>query len=199
MKSSYSQTSILISDATPPQAMLTDFCFAHIVAASTGVPNEEHLTPSFMAPELLLPTKFGLEKGTPSKEADIYALGMTIYQVLTGKQPFLQRRKARIVRAVILGERPAKPENAEEIGMTEYVWDLLEECWREDRTTRPNASDTLKRLWDIISERKSTDFTNEVEKPRPNVPGDRDPTRFRGVLAKCEWGDSPLEHPYSAL
>jgi len=69
-----------------------------------------------MAPELLLPTKFGLEKGVPSKEADVYAFGMTIYQVLSGKRPFLPRKKARIICAVIFGERPAKPENAEELG-----------------------------------------------------------------------------------
>jgi len=108
-----------------------------------------------MAPELLLPTKFGLEKGKPSKEADIYAFGMTIYQVLTGKRPFPYRRKARIIRAVILGDRPAKPENAEEIGMTEVVWYPLKECWSEDRTMRPNISDILLRLYDVIDQRSS--------------------------------------------
>ena len=52
-------------------------------------------TVSFMAPELLYSAKFGLEKGLPSKEADIYALGMTVYQVLTGKWPFYPKREAR--------------------------------------------------------------------------------------------------------
>jgi len=110
-----------------------------------------------MAPELLLPTKFGLEKGVPSKEADIYALGMTIYQVLTGKRPFLQRRKARIICAVILGERPAKPKDAEDIGMTDDLWDLLEECWREDRRMRPNISGTQRRLYDNVGKRKGAE------------------------------------------
>ena len=99
---------------------------------------EEQGTPSFLAPELLLPTKFGLEKTRPSKEADVYAFGMTMYQVLTGKRPFRPMRNAGIIRAVISGERPAKPEDAEEIGMTYTVWNLLRECWKEDRTTRPD-------------------------------------------------------------
>jgi len=37
----------------------------------------------FMAPELLVPARFGLRRCTPSKEADIYAIGMVIYQVCT--------------------------------------------------------------------------------------------------------------------
>jgi hypothetical protein len=55
-----------------------DFCFTRVTAISQG-------TTSFVASELLLSTKFGLDKGIPSKEADIYALDMTVYQVLTGK------------------------------------------------------------------------------------------------------------------
>jgi len=133
--------------------MLGDFCFVRVAAVSVGSSSEERGTPSFIAPELLLPTKFGLEKRVLSKEADVYALGMTIYQVLSGKRPFLPRRKARIMCAVISGERPAKPENAEEIGMTEVLWDLLKECWREDRTMRPNIPNTQRRLCDIAGER----------------------------------------------
>jgi len=40
-------------------------------------------TTPFMAPELLVPTKFGLDKCTPSKEADVYAMAMAVYQVCT--------------------------------------------------------------------------------------------------------------------
>ena len=148
--------------------------------------------PSFMAPELLLPTKFGLER-VRSKEADMYALGMTIYQVLTSRQPFLQRRKARIIHAVISGERPAKPENAEEIGMTKVVWDLLEECWKEDRTMRPNASDVLGRLRDG---RTTADSTIEMGGSRR---GDRDATPSKSTPAQREWNDSPSEHLYPIL
>lgn len=37
----------------------------------------------FMAPECIFPSRFGLEKSAPTTEADIYAIGMVIYQVLT--------------------------------------------------------------------------------------------------------------------
>ena len=111
MRPSCFQSNIHISNLTKPRAILADFCFTHVATVSVALSSEDQGTPSFMAPELLLPTKFGLTKGVPSKEADIYALGMTIYQVMTGKLPFPQRRKARVMYAVMSGERPPKPEN----------------------------------------------------------------------------------------
>ena len=39
----------------------------------------------FMAPELLFPSKFGMDRCTPTKEADIYAMAMVIYQVLAAQ------------------------------------------------------------------------------------------------------------------
>jgi len=158
---SYSQTSILISDSTPPRSMLTDFGSAYITTAPMEMQIEEQGISYFMAPELLLPTKYGLEKRVPSREADIYALGMTIYQILTSKQPFLQKRKARVMYAVILGERPVKPENAKEIGMTDAMWDLLKECWMEDRVARPDITEVLKKFRGITGGSKTTSRTPE--------------------------------------
>ena len=118
---------------------------------------EESGTVSFMAPELLHSARFGLEKGVPSKEADIYALGMTVYQVLTGQWPFYPKREAEVVLAVISGKRPPKPENAEEIGMTGVVWELMGKCWREDRTKRLNILQVLKKFCIITGEGQTID------------------------------------------
>lgn len=38
-------------------------------------------TTPFLAPELLVPSKFGLEKCISTAEADIYAMAMVVYQV----------------------------------------------------------------------------------------------------------------------
>jgi len=156
-----SQPNILISDSIPPKAMLADFGLARVMTFSVKMSSKEHRTMSFMAPELLLPRNFGLDKEAPSKEADVYALGMTVYQVLTGRCPFFPRRMGEVVLAVISGERPPKPYNAEEIGMTMVVWDLLIECWREDRTTRPTAFEVLKKFHEVIGEGRTTGSTLE--------------------------------------
>ena len=124
---------------------------------------------SFAAPEILHPASFGLEKGVPSKEADIYALGMTMYQVLTGQWPFYPKREAEVVLAVVSGKRPPKPENAEEIGMTEAVWELMSECWREDRAKRPEILQVLRRFCIITGERQ----TVEVATPPLDVADSR--------------------------
>ena len=119
---------------------------------------EESGTVSFMAPELLHSARFGLEKGVPSKEADIYALGMTMYQVLTGQWPFYPKQKMEIVAAVISGKRPPKPKNAEEIGMTDVVWELMGKCWMEDRTKRLNILQVLRKFCIMTGEGQTVEM-----------------------------------------
>lgn len=41
-----------------------------------------------MSPELLDPEQLYLGDGLPTKESDCYALGMVIYEVLSGQVPF---------------------------------------------------------------------------------------------------------------
>jgi serine/threonine protein kinase len=158
--------------------------------------SEERGTISFMAPELLFSAKFGLDKGVPSKEADIYALGMTVYQVLTDKWPFFPRREAEVIHAVISGERPPKPENAESIGITEVLWDLLRECWGEDRKTRPNIAGVLERFCHITGVRRTTDSTIGASGLQLDTGFSRDSIHSETTIVQCEWGDSSFERSY---
>ena len=153
--------------------MLTDLGFTRVTTVSVMASSEEQGTVHFMAPELLLPVKFGLEKGVPSKEADIYALGMTVYQVLTGQWPFFPKRDTEITLTVVAGERPPKPENANDIGMTEIVWGLLQECWRTDRKTRPDISKILGVFCHITGERNTVDCMIGMNASQLDVPGKR--------------------------
>ena len=100
-----------------------------------------------MAPELLLPEKFG-GTGRPAKPTDIYAFGMVIFEVLSGRQPFDEKRRTyfEIVYRVVGGERPTKPDNAEQMGFGHGMWELAEECWRQESTTRPTVDQVLSQL-----------------------------------------------------
>ena len=71
------------------RARLADFGFAAIVdeptSRTTTADNKLKGTTRWMAPELFFPDKFGfigeLEEQLPSKGTDIYAIGMTIFEV----------------------------------------------------------------------------------------------------------------------
>ena len=69
----------------PPKACLADFGFTTMVLdpqnpmSSSGT--LEGGTMTFMAPELLAPSKYGLKNAVPTQEGDIYAFGLVILQV----------------------------------------------------------------------------------------------------------------------
>lgn len=104
-------------------------------------------TTPYTAPELIHPFKFGLGRSRLSEEGDIYAIGMVVYEIVTGVRPFgLENfKEQQMVYAVLDGMRPEKPENAEGIGFG-GVWDLVERCWREDWTQRPKTWELRQRL-----------------------------------------------------
>ena len=100
-------------------------------------------TTPFMAPELLVPSRFGLGKCIPTKEADIYAMAMVIYQVLTGMIPFGKKTGPEVVIKVLGGVRPSKPSDALGLGLSDEVWELLEGCWHTKHELRPLVRDVL--------------------------------------------------------
>ena len=103
-------------------------------------------TTPFMAPELLVPSRFGLDKCMPTREADVYAMGMVIYQVLTGATPFGKQTGPEVVIKVLGGVRPPKPTNALDIGLSDKLWKLLEGCWETEHEDRPPVRDVLARV-----------------------------------------------------
>jgi len=103
-------------------------------------------TLSHMAPELHHPGKFGLRHGRVSKQADIYAFGIVVYEVLTGCPPFGKegRRQAEIILRVMEGKKPSKPEKADEIGFGGGTWELVQQCWSQNRGERPTVEEVVK-------------------------------------------------------
>ena len=153
------------------RARLADFGLAKIVDESTSrtatAVGKRQGTVRWMAPELLYPDMFGFtgrfEKQLPSKDTDIYAIGMTILevsahlaventgftleQVITGCVPFASiTRNETVMLKVIKGGRPDRPPS----GLSETLWGLLVATWVEQHAQkpreRPSASAVLTRL-----------------------------------------------------
>ena len=99
-----------------------------------------------MSPELLDPDQFESSDGRPTRESDCYALGMVIYEVLSGKVPFAPLREYIVMRKVLEGERPSMPEGAEGAWFTDELWTTLNLCWETGPEIRPSIEAVLERL-----------------------------------------------------
>jgi serine/threonine protein kinase len=103
-------------------------------------------TARWMSPELFHPERFGLDHSRPTIESDCYALGMLIYEVLSGQVPFPRCNNYVVIRKVLDGERPARPEGAKEVWFTNDLWRTLALCWETQARNRPSIGDVLEFL-----------------------------------------------------
>jgi len=98
-----------------------------------------------MSPELLDPVRFGRGDGRATKESDCYSLGMVILEVLSGKPPFSRDSGVIVMRKVIEGERPGRPQG-KEVWFTDNLWENLEQCWLPQPERRPAIDGVLQCL-----------------------------------------------------
>ena len=116
----------------------------------------------FMSPELLAPQEFDAKSLTATQESDIYAFGLTIFQVceehggylllaytgqvLTGDIPFRGFGPTGYIFPVVKGIRPPKPEDAHDIGFSDSLWAFVQRCWDGDKDSRPRVAEVVTHL-----------------------------------------------------
>jgi hypothetical protein len=100
-----------------------------------------------MSPELLCLEKFGLKLSRPTKSSDCYALGMVIYEVLSGQVPFSCHGGYTVVVKVLEGQRPRWPQGME--GTYDNIQEVLARCWKSKPEDRPRIEDVLRCLEDV--------------------------------------------------
>ena len=100
----------------------------------------------WMGPELLNPQKFGFKDSRPTRHSDCYALGMVVYEVISGRVPFYQDADLVVVGQVVEGKRPGRPRGAGGSLFTDDVWGVLERCWTPQPDSRPSIEDVLQCL-----------------------------------------------------
>ena len=119
-------------------------------------------TIKWMSPELLDPEKFGLKRSRPTKESDCYALGMVIYEILSGQTPFAPSNAPVIIRKVLDGERPERPQGSNGKFFTDNVWRVVQRCWESQPRDRASVEAVV-----LVLEGNQTPL-----RPSPNVDGD---------------------------
>lgn len=157
-----------MTNDSPPKPCLADFAFVNTVPDPRNpfdnlpVLTLEGSPMAFMAPELFAPSKFGLENTVLTKEGDVYAFGLVILQVivlcylvfctsflmfrqvLTGELPFRNIKPLELTHHMLHGGRPVKPTGAEDIGISNCLWELMEKCWDGDKSQRPLIQEVME-------------------------------------------------------
>jgi len=94
-----------------------------------------------MSPELIAPARFGLKNSRPTVFSDCYALGMVIYETISGNFPFHKDADLVVLMKVVEGERPPQG-----VKFTKSLWEMLEWCWVPKPNDRPSIEDVLQCL-----------------------------------------------------
>jgi len=81
-----------------------------------------------------------------SKPADVFSFAMLVVEVFTGAPPFEGRTPAKAAYDIFRGDRPEMPGNAQAVGLTAEMWELLEKCWHQNPENRPTMGEVV-RIW----------------------------------------------------
>jgi hypothetical protein len=114
---------------------LCDFGISVYVSSGQTIPAEYKGTPAFMAPEL-----FQAQEYNPFK-ADIWAMGVTLFVIIFGRQPFVGENLIALQRAITTTE-PAFPPDADPL-----LVDLLQKLLDKNPETRMSLSDLWGHPW----------------------------------------------------
>ena len=101
-------------------------------------------TTPWMSPELLDPESFGSEKARLTRESDCYALGMVVYEILSGQAPY-SPSSAPLLK-ILRGIRPEKPRGVQGARFTDDIWGMLGLCWKHEPSERISAETVLPYL-----------------------------------------------------
>ena len=172
------------------QARLVDFGLLTFVSDPTDPTNSCSAasagTTRWMSPELLHPEQFGYEQSWPTKKSDCYALGMVILEVLSGAPPFAGDKEFIVMRKVIEGQRPKRPEEA---WFTDDLWRTLQQCW----SPQPKSRLTIEAVFESLGQ------VSGVWQRLPLIPGG---ARTGGELVSitsrhvCPFRLEPHTNPY---
>ncbi|KAJ7843249.1 kinase-like domain-containing protein [Mycena olivaceomarginata] len=130
------------------RSLLCDFGLSRVKADITGrtaqITNNMVGSRNWMAPELLAGS-------LPKIPSDIYAFGMTLYELYTGDNPLSGIAHTDFIELVFrLRIRPERPDHDDVPTLSDPLWTLAEQCWLQDPKARPSAGQVHDLIVDVI-------------------------------------------------
>ncbi|CAD7703263.1 unnamed protein product [Ostreobium quekettii] len=114
---------------------------------------------AYAAPELL-------RSGTLTKAADVYAMGMILWRLLSDIPAYKSMKEEEVVEFVLRGQRPEIPAH-----FSKGYRELVEACWHQDRARRPEFHQIVDRLQALVSAAAATSGESSARPDGPGSPG----------------------------
>ena len=203
LRNLFTKANILIDQTG--HALLADFGLLTIISdPANRLPSSSYTqggTARWMSPELIAPERFELKNSRPTKLSDCYALGMVIYETISGNLPFHKDADLTVFMKVVEGKRPLRGTR-----FTTSLWKMLERCWTPQPIDRPSIEDVLRCLEvaSDLSEPLSPGLEDETEGDSEDWDSETEssgvPNRTNGPMT-TEWstatpfGSSYLTNP----
>lgn len=111
-------------------------------------------TPYWMAPEIIE------MKGGQSPACDIWSVGCTVIELLTGKPPYFDLPQMTALFKIVQDDLPPLPD-----GITPLCEDFLRECFQKDPVRRPPADKLLKHAWLKEAAASVQDMEQQINAP----------------------------------
>lgn len=110
----------------------------------------------YVAPEVL--------QGKPyTKKADIYSLGIIMYESLTNSYPYLEMDNTELTLKICNGYRP----NLDKVPLPQLLKDLIKRCWDSNPDKRPKTEELdniiNNWIWEINNQWKNTPFYQQYQ------------------------------------
>ncbi|QRV89105.1 Ephrin type-A receptor 10 [Ceratobasidium sp. AG-Ba] len=148
---------VLISREGVPK--LADFGCTQLKSCTVGfttTTSAPQISIRWTAPEML-------DEGPTfqTQEADIYALGMTILEAVTGELPFNDLSDRQLYMNVVIKHQiPRRPTNLLSFNESEgdQIWSIMEDTWKRDPLARPTSMSIRNRLKSLLQREPNLDL-----------------------------------------
>jgi len=132
------------------QALLTDFGVSRMDALTAGYTTQSVKgNARWQAKEFFEILDDDLPPPTHTVKTDIWAFGMTIYELLTHDVPYHNLKDPQVINYISRGKLPKKPEFSSkptDQKIELYLWKICQRCWNLEPELRPSMAHLEKEL-----------------------------------------------------